>query len=96
MNERDCPHGRQNGKCADCDVETLEVENRMMRERNERLQAIHDSLFANWPGGMEEVEVALAGLQSDLAAAQEERRIAINAYRELLLKYDKMEAANQK
>ena len=78
------------------DIETLELENRMLRERNERLQAIHASLFANWPGGMEEIEVALAGLQSDLAAAQEERRIAVNAYRELLVKYDKCEERTQR
>jgi hypothetical protein len=37
MNERDCTHGRQIGKCADCDVEILEVENRMLRARCERL-----------------------------------------------------------
>lgn len=78
------------------DIETLEVENRMLREQNARLQAIHNSLFANWPGGIEEVEVVLAWLRSDLAAAQEGRRIAIKAYRELLLKYDRLEERIQK
>ena len=71
MSERDCQHGRQTGKCSDCDIETLELENRMMRERNERLE-------------------------QELAIAQEERRIAIKAYRELLLKYDRLEEKAQK
>lgn len=35
---RDCEHGRQVGKCADCDVAELEQENRMLRARNERLE----------------------------------------------------------
>lgn len=35
---RDCQHGRQTGKCADCDVEELEHENRLLRARNERLE----------------------------------------------------------
>lgn len=38
MNKRDCTHGRQIGKCSDCDIETLEVENRMLRARCERLE----------------------------------------------------------
>lgn len=53
------------------DVETLEVENRMLCERNERLQ--------------KEVEE----LTSDL-------RSAVKAYRELLLKYARMEEKVQK
>ena len=53
------------------DIETLELENRMLRERNERLE-------------------------QELAIAQEERRIAIKAYRELLIKYDKCEEQLQK
>lgn len=36
-NERDCPHGRQIGKCADCDVERLEAENEALREANDSL-----------------------------------------------------------
>jgi hypothetical protein len=35
---RDCEHGRQRGKCADCDVAELEHENRLLRARNERLE----------------------------------------------------------
>lgn len=35
---RDCQHGRQTGHCADCDVEELEHEHRLMRARNERLE----------------------------------------------------------
>jgi len=38
---RDCVHGRQVGKCADCDVAELEQENRLLRARNERLEASH-------------------------------------------------------
>lgn len=53
------------------DIETLELENRMMRERNERLER-------------------------ELAVAQEERRIAIDAYRDLLVKYDKCEERTQR
>lgn len=53
------------------EIETLEIENKMMRERNERLEA-------------------------ELQTTMEERDTAINAYRELLLKYDRMEAAWQK
>ena len=94
--ERDCLHGRQVGKCADCDIETLEVENRMMRERNERMQQQLDRLFNTWPGGVEEIEACFDSLQSELAVAQEERRIAIKAYRELLLKYDRLEERIQK
>lgn len=53
------------------DIETLEVENRMLRERNERL------------------EKEVKELTSDLKAV-------IKAYRELLLKYDKIEERIQK
>ncbi len=35
---RDCQHGRQTGKCSECDVEELEHENRLLRARNERLE----------------------------------------------------------
>lgn len=35
---RDCEHGCQVGKCADCDVAELEQENRLLRARNERLE----------------------------------------------------------
>lgn len=35
---RDCRHGRQVDKCADCDVDELEHENRLLRARNERLE----------------------------------------------------------
>lgn len=35
---RDCQHGRQVGKCAECDVGELEQENRLLRARNERLE----------------------------------------------------------
>lgn len=52
-------------------VATLEVESRMMRARNERLE-------------------------DELLVAQEDRRIAIQAYRELLLKYDRLEERVQK
>ena len=40
---RDCEHGRQVGKCADCDVAELEQENRLLRARNERLQREQDA-----------------------------------------------------
>lgn len=53
------------------DIETLEVENRMLRERNERLEKEVDELT------------------SDLKSA-------VKAYRELLLKYDRMEEKVQK
>lgn len=36
MNTRDCPHGRQTGKCADCDVARLEAENEALRKDAER------------------------------------------------------------
>ena len=32
-NERDCPHGRQTGKCADCDMAELERENATLLAR---------------------------------------------------------------
>lgn len=53
------------------DIDTLEVENKTLRERNESLQ------------------VELLHLQQDL-------KVAINAYRELLLKYDQLEARAQR
>lgn len=53
------------------DIETLEVENRMLRARNERLEA-------------------------ELAAATEDRQVAIQAYRSLLLRYDRLEEKVQK
>ena len=31
MSDRDCPHGRQIGKCADCDVDRLEAENEALK-----------------------------------------------------------------
>ena len=31
MSDRDCLHGRQIGKCADCDVERLEAENEALK-----------------------------------------------------------------
>ena len=39
MNERDCPHGRQRGKCADCDVAELEQENERLRAELAALKA---------------------------------------------------------
>lgn len=53
------------------DIETLEVENRMMRERNTRLEA-------------------------ELAKAEADRKTAIQAYRSLLLRYDRLEEKAQK
>ena len=53
------------------DIETLEVENRMLRARNERLEA-------------------------ELAVAEADRKTAIKAYRDLLLKYDRLEEKVQK
>ena len=39
MNTRDCEHGRQVGKCADCDVIELEAENQQLRNQNTELDA---------------------------------------------------------
>lgn len=78
------------------DIETLELENRMMRERNERLEQELGRLFNTWPGGVEEIEACFNSLRYELAVAQEERRIAVKAYRELLLKYDRLEERTQR
>lgn len=58
MSDRDCPHGRQIGKCADCDVAQLEAENEALKaelaeqarlngmgsEREARLMAVNAEL----------------------------------------------------
>jgi hypothetical protein len=36
MNKRDCNHGRQIGKCADCANEILEAENQTLRDNLKR------------------------------------------------------------
>ena len=44
-NERDCPHGRQTGKCADCDVAELERENHKFRAHIENQTKELDQLI---------------------------------------------------
>lgn len=48
---RDCQHGRQQGKCSDCDIEILEQENRSIRARNERLERLPQEIVARLEQG---------------------------------------------
>jgi hypothetical protein len=63
-------------------IETLEVENRMLRARCERLES--------------ELVSELDAAKCVIETLVEERGVAIKAYRELLLKYDRMEERTQK
>ena len=45
MTDRDCPHGRQVGKCADCDVERLEAENEALKTL---MIAAAEEISAHW------------------------------------------------
>ena len=45
MSDRDCPHGRKVGKCADCDVERLEDENEALKTV---MIAAAEEISAHW------------------------------------------------
>jgi hypothetical protein len=60
---RDCVHGRQVSKCADCDVAELEQENRLLRARNERLERELAQLAESVA---QRLEQAGAGMQAGL------------------------------
>ena len=49
--KRDCPHGRQIGKCADCDVIELEAECERLREQVKALQSDANSWQSGYDKG---------------------------------------------
>ena len=71
-NNRDCPHGRRIGKCADCDVDRLEAENEALKaelaeqarlngmgsKRELRLKALNAELVEALRGWMNQPEDA--------------------------------------
>ena len=62
------------------DIETLELENRMLRERNERLETEHRTMH-------EMLDTVL----KESIALRDDLKTAMAAYRLLLLKFDSLE-----
>ena len=67
------------------DIDTLEVENRMLRERNERLETEHKTMHQM----LDQVLAESIELRNDL-------KTAMAAYRQILLKIDAWEVKCQK
>ncbi len=62
------------------DIKTLEVENRMLRERNERLETEHKTMHQ-----------MLDKVLDESIQLREDLKTAMAAYRQMLLKIDKLE-----